>query len=137
MLDAGPLIAYYNRQDAWHEAVRRLLDEEELLVLPMPVIPEVDYVLESRLGSGARLAFEDPVGQVYQTVGLPESGYARVPELNGRYPELGFVDAAVIAIAEELRISPSPPWTGDTWEGSRPGSPGALAEALAQALLPF
>ncbi len=106
VLDAGPLIAYYNRQDAWHEAVRRLLDEEEFLVLPMPVIPEVDYVLESRLGSRARLAFyEDPVGQVYQTVGLPESGYARVPELNGRYPELGFVDAAVIATAEELRIS--------------------------------
>ncbi|AWR87890.1 type II toxin-antitoxin system VapC family toxin [Meiothermus taiwanensis] len=107
LLDSGILVAYYNRRDEWHHAVARLLDEREILLLPAPVIPEVDYLLGRRMGLAAQMALYEDIGsQVYQVVDLSEAGYWRVLELNRQYESLrlGFVDAAVIAIAEELGI---------------------------------
>jgi predicted nucleic acid-binding protein len=107
LLDSGILFAYYNRRDAWHQVAVGLLDAEEILLLPAPVIPEVDYLLGRRMGLPAQMALYEDIGsQVYQVVELSEPGYPRVLELNRQYQSLrlGFVDAAVIAIAEELGI---------------------------------
>lgn len=107
LLDSGIIIAYYNRRDEWHQAAVGLLDAEEILLLPAPVIPEVDYLLGRRMGLPAQMALYEDIGsQVYQVVELSEPGYQRVLELNRQYQSLrlGFVDAAVIAIAEELGI---------------------------------
>lgn len=108
VLDTGVLYAYYDRRDAWHEQVLPLLDEERgIRVLPAPVIPEIDYFLDKRLGTSARLAFyEDIERGVYIVIALPSEHYARVFDLNRRYQDLGlgFVDAAVITIAETLGI---------------------------------
>ncbi|GIW29365.1 MAG: ribonuclease VapC [Meiothermus sp.] len=107
LLDSGILIAYYNRRDEWHQAAARLLDAKEILLLPAPVIPEVDYLLGKRMGLAAQMALYEDIGsQVYQVVDLSEAGYQRVFELYQQYQSLrlGFVDAAVIAIAEELGI---------------------------------
>jgi len=40
LLDSGIIIAYYNRRDEWHQVAVGLLDAEEILLLPAPVIPE-------------------------------------------------------------------------------------------------
>jgi hypothetical protein len=107
LLDSGMLIAYYNRRDEWHQVAVGLLDAEEILLLPAPVIPEVDHLLGRRLGLAAQMALYEDIGsQVYQVVELSEAGYQRVLEFNRQYQSLrlGFVDAAVIAIAEELGI---------------------------------
>jgi predicted nucleic acid-binding protein len=107
LLDSGILIAYYNRRDEWHQTAARLLDAKEILLLPAPIIPEVDYLLGKRMGLAAQMALYEDIGsQVYQVVDLSEAGYQRVFELNQQYQSLrlGFVDAAVIAIAEELGI---------------------------------
>lgn len=107
LLDSGILIAYYSRRDEWHQAAAHLLDAKEILLLPAPVIPEVDYLLGKRMGLAAQMALYEDIGsQVYQVVDLSEAGYQRVFELNQQYQSLrlGFVDAAVIAIAEELGI---------------------------------
>ena len=102
LLDSGIIIAYYNRRDEWHQMAVGLLDAEEILLLPAPVIPEVDYLLGRRMGLPAQMALYEDIGsQVYQVVELSEAGYQRVLELNRQYQSLrlGFVDAAVIAIA--------------------------------------
>ncbi len=107
IVDSGLLSAYYDRRDAWHSKAVPLLDSAAVLLLPAPVIPEVDYFLGRRLGIATQLAFyEDITSGVYQVVDLSPSGYKRALELNRQYRDLhlGFVDAAVIAIAEELRI---------------------------------
>ena len=107
LLDSGIIIAYYNRRDEWHQVAVGLLDAEEILLLPAPVIPEVDYLLGRRIGLAAQMALYEDIGsQVYQVVELSEAGYQRVLEFNRQYQSLrlGFVDAAVIAIAEELGI---------------------------------
>ncbi|MGH8924862.1 MAG: type II toxin-antitoxin system VapC family toxin [Acidimicrobiia bacterium] len=108
VLDTGPLYAWYDRSDRWHEATRALfVAEPGALLLPAPVISEVDYLLGT-IGSGAREAlYSDLVEGQYLVATVSPAGYARIQELNARYRslELGFVDAAVMAIAEERGVA--------------------------------
>ncbi|WP_337867844.1 PIN domain-containing protein [Meiothermus sp.] len=108
ILDSGVLTALYDRRDQWHLASKDLLLRESgPLVIPAPAIPEVDYFLGKRLGLPAQLRFYQGITEgAYLVADLSEAGYQRVFELNQQYPSLrlGFVDAAVIAIAEELGI---------------------------------
>lgn len=108
ILDTGAIYAWYDRDDRWHQPVRQLLEAEPgTLVLPSPVIPEVDYLLGTAIGFDAQIAFyEDLVAPAYLVAELGEADLPRVLELNLRYHELrlGFVDAAVMATAEGLGI---------------------------------
>jgi predicted nucleic acid-binding protein len=108
LLDTGILYAYYDRKDAWHDAARDLIEQESgPLLLPSPVIPEVDHLLKSRLGSKAQNVFyQSLVERDFLVVNLPQEGYRRVLELNQKYGDLGlgFVDASVLTIAEQLRM---------------------------------
>jgi predicted nucleic acid-binding protein len=108
LLDTGVLYACYDRTDAWHSrSVELIRREKGQLVVPAPVIPEVDHLLGRRLGAPARLSFyEGLVSGHYFVAELSREGYARVAELNRRFSELslGFVDAAVIAIGEGLGL---------------------------------
>lgn len=107
LVDTGILYAYYDRADPWHEAAQALLDEEEALILPTPVIPEADYLLGQRVGAQGRLAlYEDITRGVYFLLELTAANYERVLELNRQYADLriGFVDGAIIALAETTSI---------------------------------
>jgi hypothetical protein len=132
ILDTGILYAYYDRADAWHRPALRLLKEEEAgLIVPAPVIPEVDYLLGKRLGPKARHALYRGLTQGdYFVADLVGEQYRKIAELDRRFEELdlGFVDAAVVCIAEALgvrRIATS---------DRRHFAP--LAEALSLELLP-
>ncbi len=108
LLDTGILYAFYDRSDAWHDRAAEVMRKEKgKLVVPSPVIPETDHLLGRRLGTSARLAFYEGLSQGHYFVAdLPQERYARVAELNRQFPELslGFVDAAVVAIAEALDL---------------------------------
>jgi predicted nucleic acid-binding protein len=109
LLDTGIVYAYYDRSDRWHARARKLVEEEQRgLILPAPVIPEVDHLLGHRLGAKSRLTFYSGIVEGYYLVAdLPKDAYARVAELNRRFDELelGFVDAAIVALAETLGLS--------------------------------
>lgn len=103
ILDTGIVYAYYDRSDAWHARAKALLVDESAggLVLPAPVIPEIDHLLRHRVGNAAcRVFYDGLVDGSYVVASVPSEGYARIVALNRQYEELGFVDAAVIAIAE-------------------------------------
>ncbi len=108
LLDSGIVYAFYDRSDAWHARARQLVETEQRgLILPSPVIPEVDWLLGHRLGGRSRLTFYEGItGGYYLVVDLPKPAYPRVAELNRQFPELdlGFVDGAVVAIAEALDL---------------------------------
>lgn len=108
LLDTGIVYAYYDRSDAWHERARRVMQAEEGgLVLPAPVIPEVDHLLGVRLGLKSRPTFYSGItGGSYVVVDLPTAGYRRVVALNRQFDDLdlGFVDLAVAALAESLTL---------------------------------
>jgi len=108
LLDTGIVYAYYDRSDAWHRrAVRVMEAEHDGLLLPAPILPEVDHLLGHRLGAQARLVFyQGLVDGDYVVADLPREQYARVVELNRQFADLnlGFVDAAIVALAETLRV---------------------------------
>ena len=109
LLDTGILYAYYDRSDAWHQRALRLIkDEDGGLIVPAPVIPEADHLLGRRLGSNAQLTLYRGLAEGYYFVAdLAREQYPRVAELNRQFAELqlGFVDAAVVAIAEQLGLN--------------------------------
>jgi len=109
LLDTGIVYAYYDRTDSWHARARRLIESEQRgLILPAAVIPEVDWLLGQRLGAPSRLTFYEGITDGYYLVAdLPRGAYPRVAELNRRFGDLdlGFVDAAVVALAEALGLS--------------------------------
>ncbi|MBV8202121.1 MAG: PIN domain-containing protein, partial [Acidobacteria bacterium] len=106
--DTGILYAYYDRRDLWHLAARRLIESEAGgLIVPAPVIPEADYLLGKRLGGEAQAVFYQGLvnGSFFVTDLQPEQ-YGRILELHQTYSDLqlGFVDAAVLAMAEHLQL---------------------------------
>lgn len=107
VLDTGIVFAYYDRSDEWHARARRTLTGRATLILPAPVIPEIDHLLGVRLGSAARTVFyEGIVEGHYYVADLPRPDYGRVADIHRQFPDLnlGFVDAAVVAIATGLGI---------------------------------
>ncbi|HEX4964196.1 MAG TPA: PIN domain-containing protein [Thermoanaerobaculia bacterium] len=108
VLDTGVLYAYYDRRDSWHTASRQLIEDEVGgLIVPAPVIPEVDYLLGERLGPDAQILFYQGLTEgSFFVADLPQESYPRVLELNEKYRtlRLGFVDAAVMAVAEHLGL---------------------------------
>lgn len=106
ILDTGPLYASLDRSDADHVACRSLIESaSEPLVIPSPVLVEVDYWISQRLQPGALVALLADIGDgAYAVEDLTVADYRRVGELADRYADsdIGFVDAAVMAIVERL-----------------------------------
>jgi predicted nucleic acid-binding protein len=109
ILDTGPLYASLDRSDADHAACRTLIENAtEPLVIPAPVLVEVDYLIGRRLQAGALVALlADITDGAYTVEDLTVGDYRRVGELCDRYADadIGFVDAAVMAIVERLEES--------------------------------
>lgn len=106
IVDTGPLCAALDRSDADHATCRNLLEStSETLVVPAPVLVEVEYWTHRRLGVGAWLALLDDIAAgAFVVEDLAIADYRRVRELCDRYTDadVGFVDAAVLAVTERL-----------------------------------
>lgn len=106
VLDTGPLFAYLDAADHWHSRCRTLIDgTTERLVVPSPVLVEVDYWINERLHQGVLLRFlDDVMSDSFSIVDLVPSDYVRVRQLCDIYADsnIGFVDAAVMAVVERL-----------------------------------
>ncbi|MGA2455231.1 MAG: PIN domain-containing protein [Solirubrobacteraceae bacterium] len=104
--DTGPLYAAMDRADTDHEACKQLLsDASERLLVPAPVVVELEWLASSRLGLQPFSSFlADVEADDVTIVDLIRADYVRVRELLTRYADLklGFVDAAVVAIVERL-----------------------------------
>ncbi len=106
ILDTGVLYAALDRRDAAFTNCRRLLEEiQEEIVIPAVVLPEVDYLLTMRARPEALLnVLADIADGAYAVADLVPDDYLRVRQVCGRYADsdIGFVDAAVLAIVERL-----------------------------------
>jgi predicted nucleic acid-binding protein len=106
ILDTGPLYASLDRSDAHHAACRALIEStSEALVIPSPILVEVDYWVDRRLRPGAFVALLADIERgAYRVEDVRAADYRRIRELVDRYADsdIGFVDAAVMAITERL-----------------------------------
>lgn len=109
LVDTSPLFASLNRADNDHDACRRLLlATDEALLVPVPVIVEVDYWIRKVLQRSVEDAFfGDLTSGAYQPVNLEPQDFVRIRELCRTYSDsdLGFVDASILAIAERLNVT--------------------------------
>jgi predicted nucleic acid-binding protein len=106
ILDTGPLYASLDRSDDAHAASRTLIESaDEVVVIPSPVLVEVDYWISQRLQPGALVALLADIGSgAYRVEDVEPADYDRIRELVDRYSDsdIGFVDAAVLAVTERL-----------------------------------
>ena len=106
ILDTGPLYAALDRSDADHADCRQLIEaSNERLVIPAPVLVEVEYWTQRRLGTGAWLSLlDDIVAGAFGVEDLVLSDCRRVRERCDHYADadIGYVHAAVLAVTERL-----------------------------------
>ncbi|MDP6072966.1 MAG: PIN domain-containing protein [SAR202 cluster bacterium] len=106
ILDTGPVYALLDRDDLDHAVSRQLIESAvEPLVIPAPVLVEVDYLVRIRLHAGVMISFlDDVVENAYSIEELRAEDYRRVRELCDLYSDsdIGFVDDAVLAVVERL-----------------------------------
>lgn len=104
--DTGPLYALVDADDAWHgRVVEWWRANREPVVVPVCVLPEVCYLLHTRISQQAEAAFVRAVAKgEFVVEPLEPADITRAAMLVGKYAdlELGFVDSTVIATAERL-----------------------------------
>ncbi|MFI4984670.1 MAG: type II toxin-antitoxin system VapC family toxin [Solirubrobacterales bacterium] len=108
-MDAGPLYAYVDADDAHHAACLELLETHPgPLIVPTLVITEVAYLLGTRLGWQAEVRFlGDLAAGNFIIEPVHPADPLRIAELVATYHDLplGTVDASVIAAAERHSIT--------------------------------
>ena len=104
--DTGPLYALIDRSDTWHERVTAWWTAQARHIrVPVTVLPEVCYLLQTRISAQAEQAFVRSVANGELIIEPVESDdVIRASALMREYLDfpLGFVDATVIAVAERL-----------------------------------
>jgi hypothetical protein len=89
IFDTGSLYASLDRSDADHQVCRHLIETAvALLLIPAPVLVEVDYWIHTRLHAGVLVALlDDIVDGAYVVTDLRPEDYRRVRELCDRYAD--------------------------------------------------
>ncbi|WP_366526300.1 PIN domain-containing protein [Mycobacterium sp.] len=109
VVDAGPLYAYVDADDAHHVSSLELLETHPgPLIVPTLVITEVVCLLGTRLGAEPEVRFlGDLADGAFAVEPVAAGDWLRIAELVARYRDLplGAVDASVVATAERLGIS--------------------------------
>ncbi|HVZ78357.1 MAG TPA: PIN domain-containing protein [Gemmatimonadaceae bacterium] len=104
--DTGAVYALIDASDAWHARVKAWWRQATgPIVLPAPILPEVTWLLQTRIGVDAEQAFVNAVVDGEFTVEpVDAEDLARVAALMADYADLplGYVDACVAAVAERL-----------------------------------
>jgi uncharacterized protein len=109
LVDAGPLYAYIDADDAHHDECLDLLRTHPApLAVPVLVVAEVTHLVGTRLGAEPEVRFlGDLASRAFVTVPVEDDDWLRIAELVSRYRDLtlGTVDASIIAAAERLGVA--------------------------------
>jgi predicted nucleic acid-binding protein len=104
--DTGPLYALVDADDAWHSrVVEWWRANKSPIVVPVCVLPELCYLLHTRISPDAEAAFVRAIANGEFTIEpLEPEDIVRADIIMQKYTDLnlGFTDATVIATAERL-----------------------------------
>lgn len=106
VLDTSVVVASLDADERMHTPSRDLIQAtHERIVVPSPILCEIDYLIHRKFGAAVMPAFLRRVRAGEFDVEEIEPGdLGRTIELMERYADLdvGFVDAAVLAMVERL-----------------------------------
>lgn len=113
VIDAGPLIALFDKSDTYHQKVKHKLEEyrkhiQGKLITTWPVITEVTYILQAHVHLEAQLDFlKWIILRGLEIFDLDREHLTRVIELQKKYSNLpmDFADATLLIGAEVLNIT--------------------------------
>jgi uncharacterized protein len=104
LADTSGILTLLDADHALHDAAKAIAIEEAILV-PQPILAEVDYLGTKYFGARAmRVFLEDVLSGAYSFVTSDEDDLRRAVEIMSQYPDvpLGVVDSSVMAMAERL-----------------------------------
>jgi predicted nucleic acid-binding protein len=108
LIDTGCLYALADTSDRNHSRVLDVAQNvQEDLILPAPVLPEVCYLLHSRLGHAALRSFLQHLNDSSICIeSMLRADLPRIHRLLTEYADnqLDFVDASIVAMAERLAV---------------------------------
>ena len=108
LLDTGFLLAVIDADDDLHAECAAALVSEPNPLLPDVVLPELAYLILRELGYPTLTTFlrATAAGELVQAQSIPQD-LARAAELLEKYADnrVDFVDCAIVAIAERLRLT--------------------------------
>jgi uncharacterized protein len=104
--DTGAVLALLDAAHPRHADLLRLWEQDPAAwLLPSPVLPEIDYLARRILGTRvARLFLADVASGAFPVERLGRADISRAVELDAQHADLdaGFVDCAVVAVAERV-----------------------------------
>lgn len=115
LIDAGPLIAYYDAGDRWHKPIKLFLERfTGQFVTTSPCLTEALYLLRANYQVQNELLLDVSTGLYLVEELLPED-FSRIAELNSKYADVpgDFADLSLVVIAERLRLSHIVSFDGD------------------------
>src|SRR3989338_5131692 len=97
LLDTSPLYALADKSESEHKNVKSFFEEQkEVMIVPWVILPELAYMLHTRLGVKAEQAFLHSLNENELGVeGLHDRDLKRSEEILVDYPQFGFVDSIV------------------------------------------
>ena len=106
LIDAGPIIAYYDSRDAWHQRVTAYFETAVgQFVTTSACITESLFALRGDFRVQNELLLDLARG-LYVSEPLVPLDFSRIAELNAKYYDVpgAFADLSLIAISEWLNI---------------------------------
>jgi Predicted nucleic acid-binding protein, contains PIN domain len=106
LVDAGSIIAYFDRSDDWHECCSDFIDSfTGQFITTAAVVTEVMWHLRSDYRVQNEFLLRLSM-QVFKDESMLPEDYARIAELNKQYSDLpaDFADLSLVAVAERMGI---------------------------------
>ncbi|MGH2384930.1 MAG: type II toxin-antitoxin system VapC family toxin [Candidatus Limnocylindria bacterium] len=109
VVDTSVLYALVDASDAAHKrTVEALRSEVEAVIVPQATLPEVCYLIGSRLGAAREAEFvRHLAASDWRLEPLTDADLPRVHAVMHEYVDakIGFVDATVVAVAERVGVT--------------------------------
>jgi len=109
LIDTSFLLALVFPEDKNHYAAQRAMNNlNKTRIIPMPVLPEVFYMVATRMHyKGAIRAFMIARSNLFQFVELTSVDMSRMQIIMEQYAdnEFDFVDTAIMALSERLNVA--------------------------------
>lgn len=106
LIDAGPLIALFNRNDKYHQRIKKFIKSYNgKLITSWPVITEVSHMLDFNIQTQIDFLTWIQLGAV-QIDNIDNQDLMRIIELSKKYSDvpMDLADASLVVLSERLNI---------------------------------